>query len=403
MSTSDIITEEWNAIYSITDYVLLLISKSPTFNKLLKEHGITERLIKITGEWIEKMMDQNIELERWWSGEHLSRIPGIGKDWSYGQTYVLERFGHFVGGTTSLNLKLYKHEVETLESILVKSKAANAIILGENDASRMAIIQSLAAMINNGTSYPVLENKKVFLIDSLSISQSSRNAEQFENTLSGLLNEAYRVGNIILIIDNFSIFLDSATNLGVDAMAILVPYFRSSSIQFVTLSDSDEYYKKLQIRREIIEHFELVRSEIKDDDSLIRIVEDEALYMEYKNRVFYTTEAIVAIAESAGKYFSSDDVTNKAIDLTLEAASINASQKRHLITRSDILHLVESKTGIPTGEINEAEKNKLLNLDNLLKQRVVGQDEAVTAISQALRRSRSGLAKANKPMGSFLF
>jgi ATP-dependent Clp protease ATP-binding subunit ClpC len=397
------IQTEIENVNSISEYVQLLVRLSPHFNQFLKEQGVTEKNIEITGEWTEKIFASNIESEKWWTRKNLGRIPGIGKDWAYGQTDVLERFGRFVGGTSILNVNLYKNEVEELENILIKNKSSNAIVLGESDASRLTIIESLSSMIESGLAYPSLEEKKVFLVNSLTISQNSKSATDFENRLSLLLGEAYRIGNIILVIDNLPIFLESAETFGSDAMAVMVPYFRSASIQFIGLSDTDEYFQKLQIHKEIGEHFEVVRTEIKNDDSLLRIIQDEALFMEYKYGVFFTTQAVMSINEAAAQYFSDDVLMNKAVDLTMEIASHHKNNKKYLITKDDVLRLVESKTGIPVGEVTEDEKEKLLNLETELKKYVVGQDEALVSISQALRKSRSGVGKSNKPIGSFLF
>lgn len=396
-------SNEYDSVVTVTDYVAFLIRSSPTFESFLKSQAVTEKEIRMTGEWIERAYGKRIEKERWWSRDNMARVPGLGKDWAYGQTDKLERYGHFLNSGSSVDLAVFRKEVEILESILVKNRSSNAIVMSPSDTTRLAIVQSLATMIYNGISYPALEHKKIFLLDSLRLSETSQNAADFENDLALILSEAHRVGNIILVIDNLPVFLESAKNLGVDAMAIFVPYLRSVSLQCVALSDTDEYYHKLQTRTDITEHFEIVKVEIKDDGSLIYLIEDQAAGMEGKYKVFYTYQAIEAIAWASAKYFQADVLSTKAVDLTLEVAAHQASSGKYLIGKEDVLALVQTKTGIPVGEITGAEKDKLLNLESLLKERVVGQDEAGTAISQALRRARSGLGKTDRPMGSFIF
>ena len=133
------------------------------------------------------------------------------------------------------------------------------------------------------------------------------------------------------------------------------------------------------------------------------MLKEEAEFLEASTGAFFTYQSIEAVVESAERYFAGASTADKARDLLLELPAHNANKGKKTIERADVLELIEAKTGIPAGEVGELEKNKLLNLEDILHKRIIGQDEAINAISKAVRRSRSDLRNQHKPIGSFLF
>ena len=135
----------------------------------------------------------------------------------------------------------------------------------------------------------------------------------------------------------------------------------------------------------------------------IPIVEEEALRAEKKSGIMFTYPAIRTVTESAERYFFEGVMPDKAIDLLLELVPKVKALGKRVVVRADVLDLVSKKTGVKVSEASGEERTKLLKLEEALHDRVVGQDEAVKAISGALRRARSGISSPNRPMGSFLF
>ncbi|MDD5318562.1 MAG: AAA family ATPase [Candidatus Pacebacteria bacterium] len=400
--------EAFPKIKNLADYVQLLFRQDTFFADIVRKVEANEQDAVAAASWVEKIWSQQISAERWWSREHFARIPGLGKDWAYGQTNLLEEYGYFVEETEQSGIALlHLKEIENLESALSRAQAANALVLGDSDAGRMAVVKGLSAVITEGHSHPAIEHKKVFVFQSARLAQSQASAVDFENELTRLFNQAIKAGNIIFVIDNFAGFLASAKNLGVSLAPLLVPYLRSSALQTVALADTASYYNVIEGYKEILEHFETVRIATKDSASILDVAEDQASRLESEYGVTFTYQAIRSAFESAERYFSSDSVVDKTNDLLAEIAPVIRKKSKttgaKLVLKSDVLSLVESKTGIQLGQSDTAEKDKLLNLESILHQRVIGQDEAVKAISQALRRARSGLTKENRPTGSFLF
>ncbi|MCC7004718.1 ATP-dependent Clp protease ATP-binding subunit [Candidatus Nomurabacteria bacterium] len=218
-----------------------------------------------------------------------------------------------------------------------------------------------------------------------------------------ILNEAVGAGNVILVLENFASFIESAHTIGTDIVDLLSYYLTSAGIQIVALTDSNGFHQSIETNKELSQFFEKVLVKETDATSVINLVETEALRFEAEEDIFFTYPAIATIVESADRYFSDGSISDKAMDLILEITPRILKSKKYEVTRDDVLDLVQSKTKIPQGVISPEEKEKLLNLESLLHKRIIGQDEAVVAISNAMRRSRSGVGSKTRPMGSFLF
>ncbi len=225
----------------------------------------------------------------------------------------------------------------------------------------------------------------------------------FEIELIEILNESIEAGNIILVFEDLPLFLANARALNSDAIGIMQNYFSSSQLQIIGLSSSSSYHQVLETNHSVMEHFEKVVVESAPEKTILLTLERNALRLEGKTGAFFTYPALLAISESAARYFGDSTPLDKALDILSELIPAALIKKKRLIEKSDVLELVAVKTGIPTGEIQAPEREKLLDLEVTLGKRVVGQEEAVKAISNAMRRARSGVGNKDRPMGSFLF
>jgi ATP-dependent Clp protease ATP-binding subunit ClpC len=152
-----------------------------------------------------------------------------------------------------------------------------------------------------------------------------------------------------------------------------------------------------------MEKFEKIILSDDDEESLVGLLEERADDLEMQTGIFFSYPAILEISENASRYFTGGVVSDKALDMLSELPIFVARNGRNVVTKKDVSVMTEAKTGVPTGEIETAEKDKLLNLEKILHERIIGQDEAVSAISSSLRRARSGIESKNRPLGSFLF
>ncbi len=363
------------------------------------------------GEWVgaARWIDREAELRRrhdqWWSRAALSRVPGLGKDWAYGETWELEKFAReVVGSGREGALSAYsRDEVEALQGVLARVREANALLVGDDSAFLLECIHELAGEIEAGRVPPALEHKRVFALDGELLISSTGDKPHFELELARVLAQTVKAGNIILVIPNFPAWLESAKALGADPLAVLAPYFASPDLQLIGLCLADQFHAVIESDQGLMEHFERVLVTDKGSDSLLGVLEEEALALEAREGVYFTYQALAAALSAAERYWSAAAPADKALDLLLEAVSAARAAKRPLIGESELLALVSSKIHVPLGEVKPAEKEALLHLEAKLHERVIGQNEAITAVAETLRRARTGINNPKRPMGSFLF
>ncbi|GMQ95103.1 MAG: hypothetical protein BMS9Abin13_213 [Patescibacteria group bacterium] len=296
-----------------------------------------------------------------------------------------------------------QEERKQLEIILSRAHEANALLVGEEGVGKMSVIYDFAWEIAKETAVPALRHKRVVYLDTGVLIAATKEKTGFEAELLEILQQAENAGNVILALGNLPSFIINAKSLGSDVMGLLGPYLESSSLQMIAISDTENFHRILGRDAGIMTHFEKIMMEEPDTEKIFVILEDVARDLERQSRIFFTYGAISEAVTSAENYFSDAVMPDKAIDLLMETVPLLAQKRKHLVRREDILELVESKTHIPVGKIKEAEKEKLMNLEELLHRRIIGQDEAVFAVSNAMRRSRTGIRDPQKPIGTFLF
>lgn len=403
-----IIPTEDTDFISLAEYARSLLHYDSDLKKFLNSKGITLEIFKGAIEWVSDNERKSKDIERWWTREKLSRIPSIGANWSFGKVYLLEKYGHSIFVEQSyLNLgdkwRLYKKYLNQLEQVLAKSSGANAIIISEDHATGMEIVSSFAKEIFLGKVLPILESKRIYVLDANGLIDTMKEKTDFENGLYEVLIQAASAGNVILVVPNISGFIENAGTIGTNVSDLLSEALSSSRLQIIGISDSRGFHETVETDLDLMRNFEKVVITGLSEEGTVKLLQDEANYIESKGRILFTYQSIVQIVESASRYFSEDVLSDKAIDLINEITPKLISANKVLVTREDVAELVSGKTGIPQGEIKPEEREKLSNLENLLHKRVAGQNEAITAISEALKRSRAGLNNPKRPMGSFLF
>lgn len=358
-------------------------------------------------EWVIREHEDAKDKEAWWRKDHLASMPGIGKDWSYGEIYTLLRyarevFENYSEHASALSAK-DEREVRELESVLSRAQEANAFLVGEKGAGTIDIIYDFAQKIRNGSIGPQLEHKKVFMMNTDSLISSVQSKEEFEREFIALLDEAKRAGNIIIVFPDFPSFGISARSIGSDIVTLLDPYLITDKLQVIAVSDVDNFHNILESNTALMSRFEKVIVTDPSSEEMMVILQRVAEGLEAHHKIFFTYSSIEEAFTSAQNYLSDGVLPDKAIDLLIELVPQIVEDKGYLIKRSDILALITRKTKIPVGEIKDAERSRLVNLERFLHGRVVGQNEAVSLVSNAMRRARTGVRNMKRPIGSFLF
>ena len=351
-------------------------------------------------------------------------------------------------------------EIERTVQILGRRTKNNPVLIGEPGVGKTAIAEGLAQRIINQDVPEILLDKQVISLDMGSVVAGTRFRGDFEERLKKIMEEVRSAGNIILVIDEIHTLVGAGgTESGLDAANILKPALARGELQCIGATTLDEYRQHIERDAALERRFQPILVGEPSVAETIDILYGLRGAYEQHHRVNITDEAVVAAAELADRYISDRFLPDKAIDLIDEAGSRvrlrhshianNKELKRELTTATkakseairvqdfskagklriqelelqtrldleenqetvnaplvneeDIAQIVASWTGVPVNKLTESESELLLHLEDTLHTRLIGQEQAVTSVSRAIRRARVGLKSPNRPIASFIF
>ncbi|HLD01805.1 MAG TPA: ATP-dependent Clp protease ATP-binding subunit [Patescibacteria group bacterium] len=302
-------------------------------------------------------------------------------------------------------------EVERIVHILLRRTKNNPIIIGEAGVGKTAIVEGLAQTIVKGEAPKDLANRRIIQLDVASLVAGASHRGEFEERLKNVIKDAMaQIGQIILFIDEIHTLIGTGDQEGaMDASNIIKPHLARGQLQIIGTTTTAEYRKYFEKDKAFERRFQPVLCEEPDEETAVKMLEVVKSKYEKFHSVTISQDAIIQAVKLSKKYIGERYLPDKAVDLLDEAAAEvklnHTSGKRDntTITKSDIEKIVSSWTGIPITKLTEDESAKLLNLDKLIHARLIDQEEAVLAVSEAVRRGRIGLASANRPIASFIF
>jgi ATP-dependent Clp protease ATP-binding subunit ClpC len=358
-----------------------------------------------------------------------------------------------------------KNEIERVIQILCRRTKNNPVLLGEAGVGKTAIVEGLAQEIGAGNVPELLRDKKVITLDLALMVAGTKYRGQFEERIKAVMDEIRRSKNIILFIDELHTIVGAGSAEGaMDASNIIKPALSRGELQCVGATTLNEYRKYIEKDAALERRFQTVKVEAPSVDETIQILQGLRPKYEAHHKARYTDEAMVSAAKLSDRYLTGRFLPDKAIDVMDEAgararigsmtrppdvkqieaeietiraekegtikaqdfekaAALRDSEKQAkeklerilaewresreekevVVTDDDIMHVVSKWTGVPLQRMEQKETQKLLMMEHELKGKVIGQDEAVIAISKALRRSRADLKDPRRPIGSFIF
>ncbi len=396
---------DFTTFATIADFIF---TQDTVYREFLFKHQVTEDLYRGATDWINRDIISIKHRARWWGRDILGKVRGLGQEFSFGIAYSLKRYirpiqarGLFSHETRDI---AYAAEIlNKMEMTLARNKSANVLFLSESGMGDMEIIAALGEKIAEGESVASIVGKHIVLFDDDAFIATHNTKEAFEYSFLKLMSESDQAGNIILVIENIADFIKNAESLDIDIDDLLGRFLESESIQFIVTSDSSRYHHDLEMRTEFLTHFEAIRMETADFGNIIRVLEESLLAEEYDHKIFFTFPSVHHIAEVADRYLVEGVMPDKALSFLAEVAARASTEGVTVVTPDFIDGIVREKTGIGVGAITEDERVLLTHLEEKLHERVIGQDNAVKAIARAMRRARTGIQDAGRPIGSFLF
>jgi ATP-dependent Clp protease ATP-binding subunit ClpC len=301
-------------------------------------------------------------------------------------------------------------EVERVVSILARRSKNNPVLVGEPGVGKTAIVEGLAQRIVAGKVPDALRHKRVLALSLGPLVAGTKYRGEFESRVKRILDEVHKAArDVVLFIDELHTLVGAGAAEGsLDLSSMIKPELARGDLQCIGATTFDEYRKYIESDAALERRFQPVMVEEPSIDETIRILEGlQHRYAEHHN-VEIVHEAVTAAASLSARYIADRFLPDKAIDLLDEAAAFVAlgnkgATVRPPVTAEHVAAVVTKWTGIPQTTLSESQANNLLSLESALGKRVIGQRQAIAAVSEAIRRARAGLHDPRKPLGSFLF
>lgn len=381
-------------------------------NEKKKRQWIEKRLGKETSEsdinetakWYDKLNEDG-EVLLLLDLNKIKSLPGIGVDWAYGWTAEFDNYARDLTKTHA-NFPLLigrEKELGELERVLLKTEANNILVVGEPGVARHQLVETLAHRMKTGHTSRQLSHKRVLALDMHSLTSAKPSVLEVKGLASEILEEAERAGNVIVFIDEIDKYLSSGEGR-VDLTDVLSK-FAESSVGLIGITTPGAYHKYIESNSTLSKLFESVEISPPSLQTVIEELEISIVpVLERKYRVLVSYPAIKKTVEDADKYLSSTPFPQKAIELLGQTIVYATSEKKlKFITSALVDEYLSSKLNMPMGDLDKKENEKLVNLENLMHQRIINQETAVHAVAAALRRSRLNISSSNRPVGTFLF
>lgn len=389
------------------EFALLLFDMDKDFKEFLFRHEIQKPDLLGAAHWVSTLVQLKQAQLRWWERALLGRMPTFGASLIFGYTYTLDKFARDINagsqGAIIPDGAAHGKELREIAGILARSDQANVILVGEPGSGKSAILEQLARLILEGSAPPALWQKRLIAMDSVALTAATKQKGELEELLVKVMNEAATAGNVVLVLERFPEFIESAGHMGVNAISMLEPYLEGTELQVIALSDKDQYHRVLEPNSTITKLFSRVEILELDVSHVVFILEEIAYKLEKTHAIFITYSALVSAVHLADRYITDGAMPEKAIDVLERAVTLAVNAGEMFVTKQHTERAVEERTHIPVERASGKEAEKLLNMEGALHQRVIGQHAAITAVANAMRRARTGLQAGKRPIGSFLF
>lgn len=385
---------------------------------------------------------------------------------SQGQQEIFQEFGrNLIAEARQDNLDPVigrEQEIKRVTQTLSRRKKNNPVLIGEAGVGKTAIVEGLAQQIAAGDVPDILADKQLFEVDMAAMVAGTKYRGEFEQRLKALVNEVTNTDNIILFIDELSTVVGAGGAEGaIDASSILKPPLASGAIQCIGTTTVDDYRKSIEKDPALKRRFKTIMVEEPPIDQTVEILEGLRGHYEQHHDVQITQDALRQAARLSDRYVTDEFLPDKAIDLIDETAakvkleSFNlppelrnisremskieekehqaidnknyeqaadyrdeyeelssqleelreeksVSDSKPTVNEDDISEMVSSWTGVPAGHLQQEERERLVNMEDKIHERLIGQDEAVNSVSKSIRRAYAGVKDPKRPVGAFM-
>lgn len=392
----------------ISDILHGFIFSSDFIRESLFQLGVEPDDISAVVSWKEIKMIEKRNNRKFWEKGNMLKHVGLGKDLIFGYTPSLDRYStdltRKIRYMKSLKIIGHSYEIDEMGRILARSGQNNILLIGEPGGGRKTMLYGLTQRIAFGQSEPELSYKRVLILNVNALLAGLKTKGEISERMEKALFEAQHAGNIILAIDNFAdIASTKEDSINTNIAPLLMPYLKSNNFQLIGICDHHSFHQFIEPNKDLFSQFEKVEVKETTQEETFIILQNLTPKIEREYGIMITIQSLREIIKLSDLYVPNATFPEKAIKLLSETAVFVAGTKNRRLLPIVVAEYFSKKTGAPLGIVKEEEKEKLLNMEEYLHKRVIGQHEAIFVISDALRRARAGLEEKKRPIGTFLF
>lgn len=383
--------------YTNMAVLVALVASVPNHEQVLTSVKIGIKDVETSIPWMRDVLQKRHLVQQ------RKGFGGIGRDWAYGYTPLLRYMGHNISESiqmhgffsdTSMHEQIVANMVQTMNN-----GNGTVTLVGETGVGKTTCVHAFAErLLTDKTAPKYIRYNQVVELDAPTLIANAKNHGQLEELMLRIIKEAHRAKNIILFFDDAEAFFGSGPG-SVDLSHVLQPALEAQSVRIV-LAMSPQSWQRLA-GTSVSSRLQPITVNPADEANTLAVLRDSVSLTEYKSKVVFTYQALQEAYKLGSRYVTNQAMPGAALGV-LEQTAVTASQQ--LITREQVQASVEQTYGIKLQAASGgAESAKLLSLEQELHKYVINQDRAVTVVSDALRRSRSGVGNPNRPVGTFLF
>ncbi|MDR2524555.1 MAG: AAA family ATPase [Candidatus Nomurabacteria bacterium] len=391
-----------NDILSSATVMAALARVSPNIRQVLPRLQLDENDMIQGAEWyahLTKLLDNHAT----------ARLTGgIARDWSFGYIPTLKRFGtnlsekYTFGRSLNVHLEAHGDIVSAMIETFSTGGKQNVALIGPLGSGKTTVVEAFAEKLMDGEARipKSLQYRQVISLDSSALLSAAPGRGELEQLINIILNEAYVAKNVILCLDNAQLFFEEGTG-SVDITNILLPILEGGAIRLILTMEEQKFLQISQRNAALAAALNRLQVNPPDRADVMEILEDQILAIEVDKRVTFTYQSLTEAYKLSERYVQDVQQPKRSIQLLESGAS---KAEGGLVTAQSIRDSIESTMGVKIGATDDAaERQQLLNLEDLIHERMINQVAAVNAVSAALRRARAGVRSENRPIGTFLF
>jgi len=329
-----------------------------------------------------------------------SKSGGVGRDWSFGWIPTLSRFGRNISESPS-HSNVRAETLQQLMNTMGNGRGAIALV-GQTGVGKTEVVYELASrLMSNAADVPEkLRYHQIFMLDATRLVSSVNGRGALEGLVQTLLSEAYAAKNIIICLDNAQVFLEEGVG-SIDITNMLLPILEAGRLPIILTVDEQKFLQISKRTPALTAAVNRINVVSTDEQQTLKVLEEQLPLIEYKRKVTYMYQALKEAHKLSARYVYDIAMPGQALSL-LDTAADYADNG--LVTAKSVNMAIEKTIGVKTNIVDdESERDTLLNLENLIHKRMIGQERAVSVVSDALRRARAGVRNQKRPVGTFLF